>query len=205
MERGGRGDKHSSSEHEARGLLERTPSPDGRTLHSNGRHSQQGQLGQQHGGGTTLRHGEHEHISSEGVHGRTAVAAAAAAGPGASSIGDLLEHKEGNGAAAEGRLGGSSAWRRTAAAGHRNSSDSLVFGLEPPDSGGAAGVAGPLARQAGSAGGAGGLRSVSFLTAMLMGVALCFHSLLEGAAMGAQPTIRWASRRAGGRGRGQVL
>ncbi|PRW20415.1 serine threonine phosphatase 2A regulatory subunit B beta-like isoform B [Chlorella sorokiniana] len=38
--------------------------------------------------------------------------------------------------------------------------------------------------------GSGGVgRSVSFLTAMLMGVALCFHSLLEGAAMGAQPTI----------------
>ena len=32
---------------------------------------------------------------------------------------------------------------------------------------------------------------MSFLTAVLMGVALCFHSLLEGAAMGAQPTIRW--------------
>lgn len=30
---------------------------------------------------------------------------------------------------------------------------------------------------------------VSFVTAMLMGVALCFHSLLEGAAMGAQETI----------------
>ena len=31
--------------------------------------------------------------------------------------------------------------------------------------------------------------SVSFLTAVLMAVALCFHSLLEGAAMGAQTTI----------------
>lgn len=30
---------------------------------------------------------------------------------------------------------------------------------------------------------------VSFITAVLMGVALCFHSLLEGAAMGAQETI----------------
>lgn len=30
---------------------------------------------------------------------------------------------------------------------------------------------------------------VSFITAMLMGVALCFHSLLEGAALGAQETI----------------
>eukprot|EP00887_Chlorella_sp_A99_P008196 scaffold12.g8196.t1 len=30
---------------------------------------------------------------------------------------------------------------------------------------------------------------ISFLTAMLMGVALCFHSLLEGAAMGAQETV----------------
>lgn len=32
-------------------------------------------------------------------------------------------------------------------------------------------------------------KSVSFITAMLMGVALCFHSLLEGAALGAQETI----------------
>ena len=31
--------------------------------------------------------------------------------------------------------------------------------------------------------------TVSFMTAVLMAVALCFHSLLEGAAMGAQPTI----------------
>ena len=30
---------------------------------------------------------------------------------------------------------------------------------------------------------------MSFITAMLMGVALCFHSLLEGAALGAQETI----------------
>jgi zinc transporter 1/2/3 len=30
---------------------------------------------------------------------------------------------------------------------------------------------------------------VSFITAMLMGVALSFHSLLEGAALGAQETI----------------
>lgn len=37
--------------------------------------------------------------------------------------------------------------------------------------------------------GHGRATSVSFLTAVLMGVALCFHSLLEGAAMGAQPTI----------------
>lgn len=34
-----------------------------------------------------------------------------------------------------------------------------------------------------------GVPSVSFVTAVLMGVALCFHSLLEGAAMGAQDTI----------------
>lgn len=32
-------------------------------------------------------------------------------------------------------------------------------------------------------------KPVSFITAMLMGVALCFHSLLEGAALGAQETI----------------
>lgn len=31
--------------------------------------------------------------------------------------------------------------------------------------------------------------SVSFITAVLMAVALCFHSILEGAAMGAQPTL----------------
>ena len=31
--------------------------------------------------------------------------------------------------------------------------------------------------------------SVSFITAVLMGVALCFHSLLEGAAMGTQDTV----------------
>ncbi|GAB4816508.1 hypothetical protein N2152v2_003554 [Parachlorella kessleri] len=31
--------------------------------------------------------------------------------------------------------------------------------------------------------------AVSFITAVLMGVALCFHSLLEGAAMGAQETL----------------
>ena len=30
---------------------------------------------------------------------------------------------------------------------------------------------------------------VSFITAVLMGAALCFHSLLEGAALGAQETI----------------
>lgn len=34
-----------------------------------------------------------------------------------------------------------------------------------------------------------GMRQVSFGTAVLMGIALCFHSLLEGAAMGAQSTI----------------
>lgn len=37
--------------------------------------------------------------------------------------------------------------------------------------------------------GAVGAPVVSFITAVLMAVALCFHSLLEGAAMGAQPTI----------------
>jgi hypothetical protein len=42
------------------------------------------------------------------------------------------------------------------------------------------------------------------LTAVLMGVALCFHSLLEGAAMGAQPTIRCGAAGArGSRGAGQ--
>jgi zinc transporter 1/2/3 len=35
----------------------------------------------------------------------------------------------------------------------------------------------------------GAAAPVSFITAVLMAVALCFHSLLEGAAMGAQPTI----------------
>ena len=47
---------------------------------------------------------------------------------------------------------------------------------------------GPLASPAVAAAGVVG-RSVSFITAMLMGVALCFHSLLEGAAMGAQQTV----------------
>ncbi|KAL4422184.1 hypothetical protein ABPG77_006425 [Micractinium sp. CCAP 211/92] len=64
----------------------------------------------------------------------------------------------------------------------RQHSDSLSFevGLpEPPTDG-------PLL---GGPAGGGSSRRVTFLTAMLMGVALCFHSLLEGAAMGAQPTI----------------
>ena len=33
------------------------------------------------------------------------------------------------------------------------------------------------------------MSTVSFITAVLMAVALCFHSILEGAAMGAQPTL----------------
>lgn len=43
-----------------------------------------------------------------------------------------------------------------------------------------------------SHGGGGGqppLGAVSFITAVLMGIALCFHSLLEGAAMGAERTV----------------
>ncbi|KDD71688.1 hypothetical protein H632_c4561p0 [Helicosporidium sp. ATCC 50920] len=49
----------------------------------------------------------------------------------------------------------------------------------------------PLRRQQGRDGGSGGASSsrIAFVTAMLMGVALCFHSVLEGAAMGAQVTI----------------
>lgn len=65
----------------------------------------------------------------------------------------------------------------------RGSSDSLSFEVGPPE----VPADGPLL---GGPAGGGGSRRVTFLTAMLMGVALCFHSLLEGAAMGAQPTIR---------------
>lgn len=64
----------------------------------------------------------------------------------------------------------------------RGSSDSLSFEVGPPE----VPADGPLL---GGPAGGGGSRRVTFLTAMLMGVALCFHSLLEGAAMGAQPTI----------------
>ena len=83
-------------------------------------------------------------------------------------------------------MGGSgSDWRRGPS--HRDSSESLVVeGGAPASSGGP--PDGPLLAGGGSGG--GNLRSVTFLTAMLMGVALCFHSLLEGAAMGAQATIR---------------
>ena len=79
--------------------------------------------------------------------------------------------------------------------GQQDSSESLSFELGPPEA-----SEGPLLGGAvgapGAAGAAGG-RHVSFLTAMLMGVALCFHSLLEGAAMGAQPTIRCGVLRGG--------
>jgi zinc transporter 1/2/3 len=81
-----------------------------------------------------------------------------------------------------------SAARHRAAGAQRDGSDSsLVFEMDAPEEG-------PLLAGA-SGGGAGtgasrSVISVSFLTAVLMGVALCFHSLLEGAAMGAQPTIR---------------
>lgn len=69
------------------------------------------------------------------------------------------------------------------AAWQRDSSDSLSFEVGLPE----VPADGPLL---GGPAGGGGSRRVTFLTAMLMGVALCFHSLLEGAAMGAQPTIR---------------
>lgn len=68
------------------------------------------------------------------------------------------------------------------AAWQRDSSDSLSFEVGLPE----VPADGPLL---GGPAGGGGSRRVTFLTAMLMGVALCFHSLLEGAAMGAQPTI----------------
>ena len=70
---------------------------------------------------------------------------------------------------------------------HRNvgTPPGAVLELEAPDD--------ELSARSGSSSGAGGrlplvqrVARVSFLTAMLMGVALCFHSLLEGAAMGAQ-------------------
>ncbi|CAL5220634.1 g2678 [Coccomyxa viridis] len=50
------------------------------------------------------------------------------------------------------------------------------------------GKAGAKAEEAGTSG-EGGAAQVSFLTAALMGVALCFHSILEGMAMGAQTNI----------------
>jgi len=73
--------------------------------------------------------------------------------------------------------------------------------IEPPP--GAADGGGPHCHYAGSLDMVGALNPqphhhhgggsrhgrVSFITAVLMGVALCFHSLLEGAAMGAQETI----------------
>lgn len=48
---------------------------------------------------------------------------------------------------------------------------------------------GSVQRSAFSRSGGSSNRHVTFITAVLMGVALCFHSLLEGAAMGAQQTI----------------
>lgn len=172
IEHGSRAQKHSSgSEQEVLGLLDCAPSPGGRVQRSNGQHARHVQQGPD----ALPQRGEHEHISSDGVHERGAASIAG------SDLYPLdLQKQDSGAAAADGRLsGGSNAWRR-----HRDSSGSLVFEVEPP--GAADGSL--LARQ--GSGRAGGLRSVSFITAMLMGVALCFHSLLEGAAMGAQPTIR---------------
>lgn len=213
MERGtpgGRLDKRSS-EPEACGLLERTPSPsrhlararsnglgthNGRSsgLMGAGRASSTG-LPLPGGDGSSAFGGEQQpHISADGVYERSAAAAAAAAFNGGSladgsGAGLLNLSKEGSGGAGGsigGVMGGSgSDWRRGPS--HRDSSDSLVFEVGAPASSGSP-PDGPLLAGGGSGG--GNLRSVTFLTAMLMGVALCFHSLLEGAAMGAQATIR---------------
>ncbi len=177
-------------------------------------HSPNGRLGSSHsplpsplqrsaarrGGRPASSSGDHEHISSEGAHERSAAAAAAATNGGADGYPHPLSKQGSREAAVDGWIGSGGGAAGTAAGWRRgsrqHSTDSLVFELEPPEappslarggSGGGGGLlAGPPAGAA--AGGAG--RSVSFLTAMLMGVALCFHSLLEGAAMGAQPTIR---------------
>lgn len=85
--------------------------------------------------------------------------------------------------------GGGSGGRRPPTL-HRDSSESLVFDIESTEAAEGPLLGGPAGAPPSSSGGSGGGgRQVSFLTAMLMGVALCFHSLLEGAAMGAQPTI----------------
>ena len=178
-ERGsGRLDKHSG-EQEVQGLLERTP-------------PRNGGLGRQHsgggggggGGGSRLSH------SPGGGHSTADHAVVAVNGSGSFADGRFGEQeKEGGGGGggsgfarvsvdgfAAGPGGGAAGGRRRQGL-QRDSSESLVFEVEPPSS--------PLLTP-----GSASRRSVSFLTAMLMGVALCFHSLLEGAAMGAQTTIR---------------
>lgn len=185
------GDKRSSSEPEVCGLLERT-------LPHNGRQQQHAALDRSPsgGGGTALGGlagelagaggggGSEQHLSGDNVHERAAAYGAAAPG------GTLAElRKEGSDGLGPGALAGALAgtdWRRGGPT-HRDSSDSLVFEMAPPSPGARGGR--PLLHVGGAVAGLGG-RSVSFLTAVLMGVALCFHSLLEGAAMGAQPTIR---------------
>ncbi|EFN51036.1 hypothetical protein CHLNCDRAFT_141521 [Chlorella variabilis] len=177
-ERGsGRLDKHSG-EQEVQGLLERTP-------------PRNGGLGRQHsgggggggGGGSRLSH------SPGGGHSTADHAVVAVNGSGSFADGRFGEQeKEGGGGGggsgfarvsvdgfAAGPGGGAAGGRRRQGL-QRDSSESLVFEVEPPSS--------PLLTP-----GSASRRSVSFLTAMLMGVALCFHSLLEGAAMGAQTTI----------------
>lgn len=141
-------EKHSSSsEGEAQGLLECTPSRNGRLAGS-------------HSGGSSLY--------ARPVSGSSP------------PNGRLDPDKED---------GGSGGVLRRAPL-HRDSTESLVFEVETPP-------ANP-ALASGAAAAAAGRRSVSFLTAVLMGVALCFHSLLEGAAMGAQATIRQDALRAAG-------
>lgn len=201
MERGDGKYSGSEGEHpmevEACSLLGRAHSPKGR-LGSSPLPSPLQRPAARRGGRAASSSGDHEHISSEGAHER--LAAAAAANGGADGYPHSLSNQGSKEAAADGWGGvGGSAAAGAAAAGWRrgsrqHSTESLVFELEPPEApaplvhGGSGSGNGLLAAPpAGAAGGMG--RSVSFLTAMLMGVALCFHSLLEGAAMGAQPTI----------------
>jgi zinc transporter 1/2/3 len=174
-------EKHSSSsETEVQGLLDRTPPRNGSTS----------RLGLQHSvlaaNGSSSQADGQQHLAELG----------GAKDPGTSGYTrSSFEVMAGGAAAAGGIGGGSSSTLRRVAGLRQDSSDSLGFEGEPPSS--------PLLAVSSASGGGGGgggggsgashLRSVSFLTAVLMGVALCFHSLLEGAAMGAQATIGCAA------------
>ncbi|KAL4853724.1 putative serine/threonine protein phosphatase 2A regulatory subunit B''gamma [Chlorella vulgaris] len=166
-------EKHSSSsEAEVQGLLDRTPPRNGSTS----------RLALQHSvlaaNGSSSQADGQQHLAELG----------GAKDPGTSGYTRSSFEVMAGGAAAGGGIGGgSSSTLRRVAGLRQDSSDSLGFEGEPPSS--------PLLAVSSASGGGGGgsgashLRSVSFLTAVLMGVALCFHSLLEGAAMGAQATI----------------
>ncbi|KAL4431365.1 hypothetical protein ABPG75_006621 [Micractinium tetrahymenae] len=209
-----RGLEKHSSEPEAVGLLNRPPSRGGRhpddddgssgsgrvltgaSLSSAGSHQRHLHAhtanghSSRHASGELLRGGSagsgalHE---QQQQHGGPSLNSAAADG----DAGGYLEEGLGGGSGSSGRAvldlprpsidGCTGSGQR--AGRQRGSSDSLPFEVGLPEG---AVADGPLL---GGPAGTGGSRRVSFLTAMLMGVALCFHSLLEGAAMGAQPTI----------------